>query len=103
MRIMIVSSVWRPGFQQVPDQGQCVLDHRCIERVDDLFSLTPAGNQACLLEHGKMMGDSGLGHVEPLRQGASGHLAAAEQPQDLPPGWVRQRLENPITHSLADL
>ena len=80
--------------EMVPKPRQHILEHRRIEGVVNLLPVATAPDQVGLLENRKMVRHRRLGHIERRRQLARGLLAPRQQPQDLAPGRVRQRLEN---------
>src|SRR5712692_10648568 len=82
-------------FQQVLDQ---ILEHRGVELVVDLLSVSFRRDQTGVFQDAEMPRDGWPARVEPRRDLAGGPRRRAEEPEDLATGRVRQGAKNGVPH-----
>src|SRR5450631_1573988 len=78
---------------QVHGPSHQVLYNGCIQAVPDLLAIAATGEQVGFFQYREMVRHGRLGHVEALGEVAGGHLAAAQETEDLAAGRIGDCLE----------
>src|SRR6266508_474865 len=89
-----LSSIALSRSEQVEDESGDVLEHGCVERVDELLSPSLAADQIGGLQHVEMVRERTLGHRETLGDPAGSLRAGLQEFQDPAPARVRKSLED---------
>jgi hypothetical protein len=93
--VLTIATSSRPT-EEIPDAGHYVLDDGCIERVEDLLTVSSAADEIGFLEHGEVVRNRGLGQVKVRGELPRGHFSTRQKSEDFAARGVGKGLEDLI-------